>query len=172
MDLVHAEEVLRHDADLLRHLMEAKGISQSQLSREADLPKSSISEVLAGKKPFSRQMIRKLADYLGSKRGPKVKVSRERLRQILAEDAQRLVMRESAAGRSLVLKPLFGSQGRGLRLIHHESELPAPDAVAGIYYLQRFVGVEEEAGAGPGLRGDLRDVGNLFLGIGHCKCCM
>ena len=37
-------------------------------------------------RPFTRWSIRKLADYLGSKRGPKVKVSRERLRQILAEE--------------------------------------------------------------------------------------
>jgi HTH-type transcriptional regulator/antitoxin HigA len=33
------------------------------LSRDARLAKSTISEVLAGKKPFSRQMIRKLAKY-------------------------------------------------------------------------------------------------------------
>ena len=51
------------DADMLRHLMEAKGITQIQLSRDTKLPKSTISEVLAGKKPFSRQMIRKLAEY-------------------------------------------------------------------------------------------------------------
>ncbi len=53
------------DADMLRHLMEAKGLSQAQLSRETAIPKSTISEVLAGKKPFSRQMIRKVADYFG-----------------------------------------------------------------------------------------------------------
>ena len=53
------------DADLLRHFMHAKGVSQTDLHRETGLPKSSISEVLAGKKPFSRQMIRKLADYFG-----------------------------------------------------------------------------------------------------------
>ena len=53
------------DADMLRHLMEAKGVTQAQLSRDAKLPKSSISELLSGKKPFSRQMIRKLADYFG-----------------------------------------------------------------------------------------------------------
>jgi transposase len=35
---------------------------------------------------FTRWSIRKLADYLGSKRGPQVKVGRERLRQILAEE--------------------------------------------------------------------------------------
>ena len=51
------------DAEMLRHLMEAKGVSQMQLSHDALLPKSTISEVLAGKKSFSRQMIRKLADY-------------------------------------------------------------------------------------------------------------
>ena len=53
------------DADMLRHLMEARGVTQAQLSRETAIPKSTISEVLAGKKPFSRQMIRKFADYFG-----------------------------------------------------------------------------------------------------------
>jgi HTH-type transcriptional regulator / antitoxin HigA len=68
-DLVAAYEDEHHgiapasDADTLRHFMEAKGISQVQLSRETGLPKSTVSEVLAGKKPFSRQMIRKLAAY-------------------------------------------------------------------------------------------------------------
>jgi len=51
------------DADILRHLMEAKGVSQVTLSRDVKLSKSTISEVLAGKKPFSRAMIRKLAAY-------------------------------------------------------------------------------------------------------------
>jgi HTH-type transcriptional regulator/antitoxin HigA len=68
-DLVEVYEDEHHaiepasDADLLRHLMEARGLSQVQLSRDTGLPKSTISEVLAGKKPFSRQMIRKLAGY-------------------------------------------------------------------------------------------------------------
>ena len=70
-ELVAAYEDVHHaiepasDADMLRHLMEAKGVTQAQLSRDAKLPKSSISELLSGKKPFSRQMIRKLADYFG-----------------------------------------------------------------------------------------------------------
>src|ERR1700730_14039041 len=51
------------DADMLRHLLEAKGITQAQLSRDTSIPKSTISEVLAGKKLFSRQMIRKFAAY-------------------------------------------------------------------------------------------------------------
>jgi HTH-type transcriptional regulator / antitoxin HigA len=51
------------DADMLRHLMDAKGVTQAELSRGAGVAKSTISEVLAGKKAFSRQMIRKLAAY-------------------------------------------------------------------------------------------------------------
>ncbi len=51
------------DADMLRHLLDAKGVSQAHLHRETGIAKSSISEVLAGKKPLSRAMMRKLADY-------------------------------------------------------------------------------------------------------------
>jgi hypothetical protein len=40
-------------------------ITQTQLSKDTAIAKSTISEILAGKKPFSRQMIRKLADYFG-----------------------------------------------------------------------------------------------------------
>jgi tetrahydromethanopterin:alpha-L-glutamate ligase len=58
--------------------------------------------------------------------------------------AQRIVMRESAAGHALVLKPLFGSQGKGLQLVgrvdgEHRA-LPALDGEYGsLAYLQRFV---------------------------------
>ena len=68
-DLVASYEDEHHaiapasDADMLRHLMEAKGVIQTQVSRETGIAKSTISEVLAGRRPFSRQMIRKLADY-------------------------------------------------------------------------------------------------------------
>ena len=68
-DLVAAYEDAHHaippasDAEMLRHLMEARGVTQAELSKQTRLAKSSVSEVLAGKKPFSRQMIRKLADY-------------------------------------------------------------------------------------------------------------
>ncbi len=43
--------------------MEAKQVNQADIHRDAGIPKSSISEVLAGKKPFTRQMIRKLSRY-------------------------------------------------------------------------------------------------------------
>jgi RimK family alpha-L-glutamate ligase len=55
------------------------------------------------------------------------------------DEAAALVAREAALGRPLVLKPLFGSQGRGLALIETDADLPPPEAVAGVYYLQRYV---------------------------------
>jgi HTH-type transcriptional regulator / antitoxin HigA len=51
------------DANLLRHLMEAKGVTQIQIHKDTGLAKSGISEVLAGKKPFSKAMIGILAKY-------------------------------------------------------------------------------------------------------------
>jgi HTH-type transcriptional regulator/antitoxin HigA len=51
------------DADLLRHLMEARGVTQIQIHKDTGLAKSGISEVLAGKKPFSKAMIGTLAAY-------------------------------------------------------------------------------------------------------------
>jgi RimK family alpha-L-glutamate ligase len=55
------------------------------------------------------------------------------------ELAQLILKREIAAGEKLVLKPLFGSQGKGLRLLRCTSDLPAPEEVGGVYYLQRYV---------------------------------
>jgi RimK family alpha-L-glutamate ligase len=59
------------------------------------------------------------------------------------EAAAAIVLREAAVS-PLVLKPLFGSQGRGLRLIRTPDDLPEPAIVNGVYYLQRFVGVERD----------------------------
>ncbi len=58
--------------------------------------------------------------------------------------AQRIAMREGAAGHALVLKPLFGSQGKGLQLVGQVGgvyhALPALDKVHGsLAYLQRYV---------------------------------
>lgn len=41
--------------------------------------------------------------------------------------------------RTLVIKPLFGSQGKGIQRITGQAELPTPDAVDHIYYMQDFV---------------------------------
>jgi tetrahydromethanopterin:alpha-L-glutamate ligase len=54
------------------------------------------------------------------------------------EPALVIAERECATG-PLVLKPLFGSQGRGLRLIAGAAELPPAEAVGGVYYLQRYL---------------------------------
>jgi len=53
------------DATMLRHLMDTKEATQAEVSREAGISKSTISEILAGKRPFSRRVVRKLAAYFG-----------------------------------------------------------------------------------------------------------
>ncbi|WP_158922521.1 RimK family alpha-L-glutamate ligase [Acidisphaera sp. S103] len=52
--------------------------------------------------------------------------------------ALKVADRECPTG-PLVLKPLFGSQGRGLRLITTGADLPPPEIVGGVYYLQRYI---------------------------------
>jgi tetrahydromethanopterin:alpha-L-glutamate ligase len=54
-----------------------------------------------------------------------------------AEVARALIEREAPRG-PLVLKPLFGAQGKGLRLIRLPEDLPSPKETAGVYYLQQF----------------------------------
>lgn len=48
---------------MLRHLMEAKGSSQIDLDPDTEIANSTNWEILAGKKPFSRQIIGKLAVF-------------------------------------------------------------------------------------------------------------
>jgi tetrahydromethanopterin:alpha-L-glutamate ligase len=52
--------------------------------------------------------------------------------------AEEIATREIALA-PLVLKPLFGAQGRGIRLIRALSDLPAADEVNDVYYLQHYV---------------------------------
>jgi RimK family alpha-L-glutamate ligase len=60
------------------------------------------------------------------------------------KQAHAVAERETTEG-PLVLKPLFGSQGRGLKLIHRPEDLPTIEQTpGGVYYLQRFVGVERD----------------------------
>lgn len=68
--------------------------------------------------------------------------------------AAAIVRREASSEAPLVFKPLFGAQGRGLRLIDGIEALPPPEEVAGLYYLQRHVG-PPPSGLGGGWR-DLR----------------
>ncbi len=68
-DLVGAYEDIHYpiapasDADMLRHLMDAKDVTQAELHRQTGIPKSTISEMLAGKKAFSKAIIRSLAGF-------------------------------------------------------------------------------------------------------------
>ncbi|WP_336486951.1 ATP-grasp domain-containing protein [Methylobacterium nigriterrae] len=55
------------------------------------------------------------------------------------EAAAEIVVREARPGRPIVLKPLFGSQGEGLLLVERPEDLPPEEAVARVYYLQRYI---------------------------------
>jgi tetrahydromethanopterin:alpha-L-glutamate ligase len=60
-------------------------------------------------------------------------------------DRARAIAQKETTNSALVLKPLFGSQGRGLRLIRKADDLPRANEVAGgVYYLQRFMAVERD----------------------------
>ena len=70
-DLVERYETEEHpmedvsDADMLQHLIEAKGVTQAEVARRAGIAVSTISEVLSGKRALSRTHIGKLARYFG-----------------------------------------------------------------------------------------------------------
>lgn len=53
--------------------------------------------------------------------------------------ARAIVLRETGNGHRLVAKPLFGSQGIGVRLVAHVDDLLNDEGLNGVYYLQRFV---------------------------------
>jgi RimK family alpha-L-glutamate ligase len=56
------------------------------------------------------------------------------------EQVEQRLRRELALGHPLVCKPLFGSQGQGVRLVRSIEELPDAEAMRNVWYLQRFVG--------------------------------
>jgi RimK family alpha-L-glutamate ligase len=61
-----------------------------------------------------------------------------------SHDEARARLRNEIERGPLVLKPLFGAQGKGLKLLRKLDDLPPPEEVAGVYYLQRFEPVEGE----------------------------
>ena len=81
---------------------------------------------------------------------------------VQSEQAARQIVRREAGRGPLVLKPLFGAQGFGLKLIRREDDLPPFEAVEGVYYLQRFVAVE---------RNGFRDI-RLFVSQGEVIAAM
>lgn len=70
-DLVERYETEQHpigdvsDADMLEHLIEARGVTQAEVARGAGIAVSTVSEVLSGKRSLSRTHIAKLARYFG-----------------------------------------------------------------------------------------------------------
>jgi RimK family alpha-L-glutamate ligase len=59
--------------------------------------------------------------------------------------ADKIMLRETMAGRSVVIKPLFGSQGIGVRRLEQGQSFPVPmqEHVDGVYYLQGYVDTGE-----------------------------
>ncbi|HAF01686.1 MAG TPA: alpha-L-glutamate ligase, partial [Methylophilaceae bacterium] len=55
--------------------------------------------------------------------------------------AHKIIETQVTKHQSLVIKPLFGSQGKGVRMLNVESPMPLPrDAfVDGVYYLQNLI---------------------------------
>jgi tetrahydromethanopterin:alpha-L-glutamate ligase len=53
--------------------------------------------------------------------------------------ARAILMRETAQANELVVKPLFGSQGKGLERLTAGAAVPGEDQVHGVWYLQRFL---------------------------------
>ncbi len=51
------------DAELLEHLIEAKGVTQAEAARGAGIAESTVSELLSGKRRLTRGQIGKLACY-------------------------------------------------------------------------------------------------------------
>lgn len=65
--------------------------------------------------------------------------------------AKRIVEREAAAGHALVLKPLFGSQGKGLQLLGNQDGQyralpPLQNGYGSLAYLQRYIAPLEPPG--------------------------
>jgi RimK family alpha-L-glutamate ligase len=56
-----------------------------------------------------------------------------------AAQARAVVRREGAAGREVVIKPLFGSQGTGLRRLAAGMDIPGMEQYRHVCYLQRYI---------------------------------
>ena len=68
-DLVEKYESTEHpigpapDGDILRHLIEAKGVTEIDVSRATKITASTIADVLSGARQLTRSQIAKLASY-------------------------------------------------------------------------------------------------------------
>ncbi len=57
------------DADLLQHLLEARGITPTELHRLTGVANSTISAILSGKRGFAKETINRLAAYFQIDKG-------------------------------------------------------------------------------------------------------
>ena len=70
-DLVEKYEAQAHPVpgapacDVLRYLMECRGLSEAELAKGLAMPATVLSEVLAGERDLSQADIAKMADYFG-----------------------------------------------------------------------------------------------------------
>jgi len=97
--------------------------------------------VLNGARAIERSVDKSLTSFLLATAGlptPPTLVSGDE------QEARAWLRTETAAGHELICKPLFGSQGEGLVRIGADGRLPDRDAVAGVWYLQRFIASAEE----------------------------
>ncbi|PZQ84962.1 MAG: RimK family alpha-L-glutamate ligase [Ancylobacter novellus] len=60
-------------------------------------------------------------------------------RSFVGEDRAAMQALVDEAPGDMVLKPLFGAQGKGIKRIPPRTQLPEPEKVGGVYYLQDFV---------------------------------
>jgi HTH-type transcriptional regulator / antitoxin HigA len=57
------------DADMLRHLLESRGLNASDLHRETGIAHSTISAILSGKRGFAKDTINRLASFFKVDKG-------------------------------------------------------------------------------------------------------
>ena len=53
-------------ADMLRHLIEERGITNAQLARDTGIPRSTITDVLAGRRQISKANAVRFGGYFGT----------------------------------------------------------------------------------------------------------
>jgi RimK family alpha-L-glutamate ligase len=63
---------------------------------------------------------------------------------LVTEEAERIPEWHEGRRGDLIVKPLFGAQGRGLRRITTKEPLPDPAETSGVLYLQRYVGRDKD----------------------------
>ncbi len=81
-----------------------------------------------------------------------------------AARAARIQQAEAGCGRTLVLKPLFGSQGIGICRVLPGGRLPDIDQYGGVFYLQAFLDTYSEQGGWRDWR--------VFVIDGHARAAM